>query len=370
MQFSLPRDVLLTCLHRVVGVLDRKQALPILSHVLIKIQDDTLAITCTDSEVELVAFATLDAAQAATTITLPGRKLYDICRVLPEGSRVDFKLSQQLMQIHCGRSRFSLQTLPASDYPSLEDLPADVEITLLQKDFCSLLALTQFAIAQQDVRYFLNGLLLHLQGTTLTAVASDGHRLAMAELSLATAVTPAMRILVPRRGILELIKLLDASDADASMTLFLSQAHMQIKTDAFLFTSRLIDAQFPDYKRFFPRSFDKHVTLPHDALKQALLRAAILANDKVKSIRFDLADNLLTLTSTNQEHEVAEEPLVVSYDGGPVSIGFNLSYLIDVLQVLADDTLTLQIASDDSSVLIESAKDRIHASYLIMVLQI
>lgn len=367
MQFSLPRDLLLACLQRVVGVLDRRQALPILGHVLLKIEGDQLAVTGTDSEVELVAYAKLASSQEAVEITLPGRKLYDICRVLPEGSMVDLKLTQQLMQLHCGRSRFSLQTLPASEYPSLEDLPAQVELELQQQAFRSLLEQTQFAVAQQDVRYFLNGLLLELQGATLTAVGSDGHRLALAQLSLTSSPESSIRILLPRRGILELVKLLDS--ADASMTLALSPAHLQIQTVDFRFTSRLIDGQFPDYKSFFPRQLDKIVTLVNADLKQALSRAAILANDKVKAIRFELTDNLLTLTTTNQEQEEAQESLTVDYAGIPLSIGFNLSYFLDVLSVLKGDSMRLQLANAESSVVIESTLDN-QASYLIMPLRI
>lgn len=367
MQFSLPRDLLLACLQRVVGVLDRRQALPILGHVLLRIQGDELAVTGTDSEVELVAFAKLANPQEASEITLPGRKLYDICRVLPEGSSVDFKLSQQLMQLNCGRSRFSLQTLPVSEFPSLEDLPAQVELTLQQNAFRSLLEQTQFAIAQQDVRYFLNGLLLELQQANLVAVGSDGHRLALAQLALNTPAASLIRLLVPRRGILELVKLLDNSDE--SMTLAMSPVHIQIQTKDFRFTSRLIDGQFPDYKSFFPRQLDKIVTIVNADLKQALSRAAILANDKVKAIRFELTENLLTLTTTNQENEEAQESLTVSYTGPALSTGFNLSYFLDVLSVLQGDSLRLQLANPESSVVIESTLDN-QASYLIMPLRI
>ena len=365
MQFLLPRDLLTACLHRVVGVLDRRQTLPILGHVLLHIQGDELAVTATDSEIELVAYAKLPDAQEAVDITLPGRKLYDICRVLPEGSMVEMKLSQQLMQIRCGRSRFSLQTLPAADFPSLEDLPAQVELSLQQGLFLSLLEQTHFAVAQQDVRYFLNGLLLDLQKEMLVAVGSDGHRLALAQLPLSAA--SAIRILLPRRGVLELIKLL--GNDEASMNLALSPAHLQIKSADFHFTSRLIDGQFPDYRGFFPRQLDKVVTVANADLKQALSRAAILASDKVKAIRFELTENLLTLTTTNQEHEEAQESLTVDYAGPALSTGFNLSYFLDVLTVLKGEQLRIQLADADSSIVIESTLDN-QASYLIMPLRI
>lgn len=367
MQFSLPRDILLACLQRVVGVLDRRQALPILGHVLLKIQGSQLAVTGTDSEIELVAYANLTTSQNDIAITLPGKKLFDICKVLPEGSDISFNLEKQLMKLSCGRSRFSLQTLPATDFPSLEDLPAQTELVLPQLIFKGLLEKTEFAVALQDVRYFLNGLLLELHGELLVAVGSDGHRLALAQLPLTSPIESGLRILVPRRGVQELIKLLDGSEE--TVNLALSPQHIQLQTVNFRFTSRLIDGQFPDYRTFFPRNLDKTVTITNIELKQALMRASILASDKVKAIRFEITENLLTLTTSNQEHEEAQESISIEYAGPALSVGFNLTYLLDVLAVLPGEQLRMQLANADSSVVIEPTQDN-QASYLIMPLRI
>lgn len=367
MQFFIPRDTLLACLHRVVGILDRKQALPVLSHVLIHIQEKALAVKGTDSEVELVAFADLPKSQESCAITLPGRKLYDICRALPEGCELKFTLTQQLMQVSAGRSRFSLQTIPATDFPTLEDLPATIEIEQRQGDFRLLLEQTQFAMAQQDVRFFLNGLSLAFNHQQLTMVASDGHRLAMAQLTLKQELQVAIRIIMPRRGALELIKLLTSEDE--TMTLAVSVSHLRIKTKDFDFTSRLINASYPDHKQFFPKNADKSVIINSSLFKQALQRAAILANDKVRGIRFDLTPDLLTLSCVNQEQEASEESLPVQYQGENLSLGFNLSYFLDVLQVLKGDTIQLLIGSGQSGVIVESTTDKL-ASYLVMPLTI
>jgi len=353
MKFSISRDALIKPLNLVAGVVERRQTLPILSNVLLSLEAGQLSLTGTDLEVELVGRVAVDGESVDGEVTVPARKLVDICKSLPDGSNIEFTLDAGKAMVKAGRSRFTLSTLPASEFPSVEEGGADLTLELPQSVIKRLIERTAFAMAQQDVRYYLNGMLLELKAGRLRMVATDGHRLA-----LCTAAEPVSAgdasIIVPRKGVLELSRLLDA---DESMRLVIGSNHIRAVNQQFTFTSKLVDGKFPEYERVLPKSADKTVIGDRLELRQAFTRTAILSNEKYRGVRLKLSPDTLDITANNPEQEQAEEVVAVQYQGEALEVGFNVSYLLDVLSVLDGNNIRLSLSDSASSALLEEAEE-------------
>ena len=352
MKFSIARDALIKPLNLVAGVVERRQTLPILSNVLLALEDKTLSLTGTDLEVELIGRVELDAAGVDGEVTVPARKLVDICKSLPEGSTIEFSLEAGKAPGKAGRSRFTLSTLPAADFPAVEGGAGSVALSLDQSLVKQLIDSTAFAMAQQDVRYYLNGLFLEIMGGRLRVVATDGHRLALAT-GPALVEAADTGVIIPRKGVLELSRLLDGS---VPLELAIGTNHIRATNEQFTFTSKLVDGKFPDYERVIPKNADKSVIGERGELKQAFTRTAILSNEKYRGVRLKLSDNNLDITANNPEQEQAEEVVGVQYTGAELEIGFNVSYLLDVLSVLEQPQVRLSLSDEASSALLENAE--------------
>jgi len=347
MKLSAARDVLLKPLQAVIGVVERRQTMPILSNVLLVAKDNTLAVTATDLEVELVAEAEV-AVEAGGEITVSGRKLLDICRALPEGSDIDISVSGEKVIVRSGRSKFSLATLPAAEFPTVEDIKAGQTIEVAQNVLGRLIEKTHFSMAQQDVRYYLNGMLLETGGKYLRAVATDGHRLALCEAELEGSVDE-QQVIVPRKGVLELQRLMTG---EGSLNIELGPNHVRIQLDGIRFTSKLIDGRFPEYDRVIPKASSNQLTAERGSFKSALQRTAILSNEKYRGIRLIIRDSGVVMQAHNPEQEEAEEELEVEYSGEDIEIGFNVNYLLDALAAVDGDEVTLSVLDGNSSCLI------------------
>ena len=352
MKFSIARDALIKPLNLVAGVVERRQTLPILSNVLLALEDKTLSLTGTDLEVELIGRVELEAAGVDGEVTVPARKLVDICKSLPEGSTIEFSLEAGKATVKAGRSRFTLSTLPAADFPAVEGGAGSVALSLDQSLVKQLIDGTAFAMAQQDVRYYLNGLYLEIMGGRLRVVATDGHRLALAT-GPALVEAADTGVIIPRKGVLELSRLLDGS---VPLELAIGTNHIRATNEQFTFTSKLVDGKFPDYERVIPKNADKSVIGERGELKQAFTRTAILSNEKYRGVRLKLSDNSLDITANNPEQEQAEEVVGVQYSGAELEIGFNVSYLLDVLSVLGQPQVRLSLSDEASSALLENAE--------------
>lgn len=355
MHFEISREALIKPLQLVTGVVERRQTLPVLSNVLLVLEKGQLSLTGTDLEVELVGRVNVGPAGREGEVTIPARKLMDICKSLPDDATLKLDVDEGKAVIRHGRSRFSLSTLPASDFPSVEESAGTLEFSLPQSTLKAMLDSTSFAMAQQDVRYYLNGLLVEVSADYLRVVATDGHRLAMhTERMKIPNAAGKLQIIVPRKGILELSRLLDG---DEPVSLVLGTNHIRARTKDFTFTSKLVDGKFPDYDRVLPKGGDKVLTAVRSDLRQALNRTAILSNEKFRGIRLMLANDELKIVANNPEQEEAEEIISVEYKGAQLEIGFNVSYLVDVLGVLSTDSVQMILADSNSSVLIQATEN-------------
>lgn len=357
MKFSVPRDTLLKSLNLVAGVVERRQTLPILANVLMVLEGERLSLTGTDLEVELVGRVALPGGGEAGEVTVPARKLTDICKSLPEGSDLQFSLAEGKATVKSGRSRFTLSTLPAREFPNVEDSIGTHQLTLKQGQMKRLIDRTAFAMAQQDVRYYLNGMLWELSAEQLRVVATDGHRLAMCTLTEKINVKGDgdTQVILPRKGVLELTRLL--LDEEADISIVIGSNHVRAMTEDFTFTSKLVDGKFPDYQRVLPRAADNVLLGSRLDLRQAFTRTAILSNEKYRGVRLKLSGNTLDIVANNPEQEEAEETVTVEYAGEPLEMGFNVSYLLDVLGVLSGERVKLSLADPNSSALLEESEE-------------
>lgn len=366
MKLQTQRNELLSALQAVIGVVERRQTMPILSNLLLKAENDTLSVTATDLELELVTRIAVTVDQPGS-ITVPARKLLDICRGLPESAEIRIEVDEQRIRVASGRSRFALSTLPATEFPFLDEIEGGDSVSLPQSTLKRLLERTQFAMAHQDVRYYLNGLLLVISSEGVRAVATDGHRLALCDAEAETGISDTRQVIVPRKAIVELQRLLAASDEPVRLTL--SDNHIQIHLPDIRFTSKLIDGRFPDYQRVIPEEGDKRVTGDREAVRQALTRTAILSNEKFKGVRLTLDENRLRLQTHNPDQEEAEDELEVEYGDGPIEIGFNVNYLVDALSVMEADEFTLELTGPDSSGLLREKGDD-SSQYVVMPMRL
>jgi DNA polymerase-3 subunit beta len=348
MKLTATREQILSPLQSVIGVVERRQTMPVLSNVLLSARNNRLGVTGTDLEVELVASTEVQVQQAGD-VTVPGRKLLDICRALPEGTQLTLMTEAERATLRCGRSRFALSTLPAAEFPVVEEINAELTVTVAQADCRRLIDKTHFSMAQQDVRYYLNGMLLEADGSTLRAVATDGHRLALCEIPLSTPVRTKQQVIVPRKGVLELQRCLGS---EGPLELAIGTNHVRAQIGDIRFTSKLIDGRFPDYARVIPTRPSRLVEADRETLGQALQRTAILSNEKYRGIRLQLKPGLLTLQAHNPEQEEAEDQLEVQYSGEEMEIGFNVTYLLDALSAIDTDRVQVGLTDSNSSCLI------------------
>jgi DNA polymerase-3 subunit beta len=351
MKLKASRETFLEPLQAVIGVVERRQTMPILANVLVNAQSDGVTITATDLEVEMVAKADIAVDQPGE-VTLPGRKFLDICRALKEGAKLQLSVTGEKATVISGRSRFTLATLPAAEFPVIEDIKAVEQIVLPQASMKRLLEKTHFSMAHQDVRYYLNGLLLEIDKGKLRAVATDGHRLALCDVKADGSGSAGHQVIVPRKGVLELQRLLGE---EGDLMLAIGSNHMRAQVDSIQFTSKLIDGRFPDYQRVIPKRGDHPVTADREDLRQALYRAAILSNEKYRGIRMEIGPTM-RIQAHNPEQEEAEEEVEVSYDGELMEIGFNVNYLLDALDALDGDKAVFQVNDPSSSCLLWDEK--------------
>ena len=369
MRFAISREDLIKPLTLVAGVVERRQTLPVLSNILIVVDGDQLSLTGTDLEVELVGRVRLAEPAEAGEITVPARKLMDICKTLPDDSQISVQLEDEKIVLKSGRSRFSLTTLPAVDFPSVDESPQNLEFNIQQSQLKRLIERTSIAMAQQDVRYYLNGMLFEIQKGCLRAVATDGHRLAMSEAPADVASDDVRQVIIPRKGVLELNRLF-SGDTEDSVKVVMSSNHIRTITDNFTFTSKLVDGKFPDYKQVIPASSSGEMLVEREPLKQVLSRTAILSNEKYRGVRLNIDKDLLQVFANNPEQEEAEESLPVKYEGEPLEIGFNVSYLLDVLSVTHSTNIRVSFADSNSSILLEEIAEHPDSIYVVMPMRL
>ncbi len=355
MKFVISREALLKPLSLVGGVVERRQTLPILANVLLVLEGNRLSLTGTDLEVELVGRATVDDSKEPGEVTVPARKLMDICKSLPDGCDIEFAVEENRAVVRSGRSRFVLSTLPARDFPNIEDGIGNQEFTVKQGELKRLIERTSFAMAQQDVRYYLNGMLWEISSNQLRVVATDGHRLAMCTLETNLGVDGDVQVILPRKGVIEVSRLLQ--DEGAEINIVVGANHLRATTEDFTFTSKLVDGKFPEYQRVLPKMSDKIVLGSRAELKQAFTRTAILSNEKYRGVRLMLSNGNLQIMANNPEQEEAEETVTVDYQGDSLEVGFNVSYLLDVMSVISNDTVKISLSDPNSSALVEEPDD-------------
>lgn len=369
MNLTIQREAILKPLQLVIGVVERRQTMPILANVLLTAEEQNLLLTATDLEVEVVGRAILDQpVKEAAQITVPGRKLMDICRALPGQAMIDLFRDKERVILRSGSSRFVLATLPAVDFPALGSSEGQLEFSIPQKELQTLLQRTSFAMAQQDVRYYLNGMLLEINAGIIRAVATDGHRLALNTMSSPLTGNTFVQVIAPRKGIVELLRLLD--NAETEVRVAIASNHVRIQSTAFTFTSKLIDGRFPDYERVLPKNGDKILMLDREIFKEALSRASILSNEKIRGIRLQLRQGFLRVLANNPEQEEAEEIINVDYQGDDLDIGFNINYLLDVLNTLHSATIKLTLGDANSSMLVEEVDGDGKSFFVVMPLKL
>lgn len=366
MKFKILREDLLTPLQQVIGAVEKRQTLPALSNVLVKASDNLLSLTATDLEIEHVSSVPLMVDEKGE-ITIPAKKLLDICKSLPNEAEISVNVDVDRALVKSGRSRFTLSTLPATDFPSLDEISSVYEFSMPQNVLKNLIDKTAFAMAQQDVRYYLNGLMFEVSERSIKSVATDGHRLAYSESSLEADISDSKQVIIPRKGISELQRLL--SDTDDSVKVILGNNHIQCELPNQRFTSKLIDGRFPDYKRVMPAEEGNSLLVNRDALKQALIRASILSNEKYRGIRVILSQNLLKLQAQNPDQEEADVELEIEYQGDAMEVGINVNYMLDVLNTNSHEQAKLMIKDANSSCLIIFPDDD-SSRYVIMPMRL
>jgi DNA polymerase-3 subunit beta len=351
MKFSIQRDVLLQPISQVVGVVERRQTLPVLANFLISAQGDRLSCTGTDMEVELVAAVEADVEREGE-ITVPARKLVDIVRKLPEGVSITVVLETDKLTLSSGRGRYTLSTLPATEFPATDRVETLESHKIQEHKLKTILDKTSFAMANQDVRYYLNGLLFEFSGGGLTTVATDGHRLAVCELEADISDASDRQLIVPRKGVLELSRML--GDSDNEVELAIGKNHIRLVKGSMMFTSKLIDGRFPDYQAVIPKGTDRHIRISREDFILALQRASILSNEKYRGVRLEAGDGAMKIVAHNPQHEEAVEELEAELNFDQIAVGFNVTYLLDALNAIEAETVVMSLKDANSSCLISS----------------
>ena len=367
---QIVRDALLKPLQAVSGIVERRHTLPILANVLLEQREGHLYVTATDLEMQITAHSTLDGKDGQAT-TVGARKLQDLLRALPDDATLNIDVTSSKMTVRAGRSRFNLQTLPAADYPRISLGTEQLQtLSLPQRDLRKLFKLAEFAMAQQDIRYYLNGMLLVVDKGTLQAVATDGHRLSWASLAVAGDGGGELRrqeVILPRKTVLELGKLLTESDDPVTLDILANQVRFRFANVELV--SKVVDGKFPDFNRVIPVGHTKLIELDRATALAALQRASILSNEKFRGVRIVLATDQMKIICTNSEQEEAEEELEIDYTGDPLDIGFNITYLLDALQNVAVDKVMFAFGDANSSALV-TMPGRDDYKYVVMPMRI
>ncbi|KJV07157.1 DNA polymerase III subunit beta [Methylocucumis oryzae] len=349
MKFLINREEILSPLQQIVGVIERRQTMPILANVLIVVEDNTLVLTGTDLEIQIIAKIPLKSSATSGAITVPAKKLLDICRLLTAGSEIKFEVQQNKVKILANRSRFSLSSLPAKNYPEFAESQYEHEFEINAGTFKKGLDKTIFCMANQDVRYYLNGTFLNISNDLIKLVASDGHRLAVFEDHIHSPTGIEARIILPRKGVIELNRILD--DPEQVLNIKFSSNHIRVAYANLIFSAKLVDSKYPDFNKVFNQEFLEPIVIQKQLLKEALTRVAVLANEKYKGITLDI-DNSLKISTHNPEHEEAEEELSIEYSGNALSISFNVQYILDAIANIDTEQAVLNIAQNLSSCII------------------
>jgi len=364
---SAPRDTLLKPLQSVSGIIERRQTLPILSNVLIVRHQGSLDLVASDIEIEITSTVEVTTGDEQA-VTVNARKLLDILRALPDSANLTVTQQDRRMQLRAGKSRFSLQTLPAEDFPRMAPPEGDVaRFTLSQGVLKRLFALVHYAMAQQDIRYYLNGLLVMIEPGQLRVVATDGHRLGMATQSVEIEGIARQEVILPRKTVVELSRLLADDETPVEIQLSANQARFSLGNTTIV--SKLIDGKFPDFNRVIPKQHQRIFTVARVPIQQALQRAAILTNDKFRGVRWILTENSLRFSCSNTDQEEAQEEMDIDYTGEALDVGFNVSYLLDVLNHLDVEEVQWALGDANSSALL-TIPGRDDFKYVVMPMRI
>lgn len=365
MDWVLRREQLLKPLQIVTNIADKRHLNPIFSHVLFSIKGRELTVIGTDGEIELVANVTIEESCPDFALTLPARKLLDICKSLPEDALISFKQEASKVSVRSGKSRFTLSSLPVEQFPNLPTDEWATSLTISPLQWRTAMEKTQYAIAQQDYREYMNAMYLEIKDETISMVATDGHRMSVTKIDVASQQTNPLRVLLPKKTVSELLKTF--SEEDKVITLKVSEQQVQIKTENYEFTSRLLDCKFPDYSRALPSAQKaSNAICDRDLLKQALLRVSILSNEKNKAVRFLFQNNQLFISANNPDQEEAEEELDIQYEGSPMEINFNVVYIMDFLNAMPSGNVKMCLNDPKTSVLFEGMSAEVQNTYVLM----
>ncbi len=366
MKFTISREVLLQPLSQVIGVVERRQTLPVLANFMLAARDGRLTVTGTDMEVELISSVPADISQDGE-ITVPARKLVDIVKALPDGANINFSVSDDKAMLSAGRSRFTLSTLPASEFPATDQVETLENISVAEAALKKMMDKTSFAMANQDVRYYLNGLLFDFNGQQLRAIATDGHRLAICDLESSVDIAGDRQLIVPRKGVMELTRLLSGDEKE--VTLAIGRNHIRLVKGDTTFTSKLIDGRFPDYKAVVPVGADKQMLVDKATFINALQRAAILSNEKYKGVKLEASGSTIKIIAHNPLHEEAVEEIEAELNFDRLAVGFNVTYLLDALMAIDTEQVSLELKDANSSCLV-SAPDSDVNRHVVMPLKL
>ena len=366
MLFNIQRETLLAPLNQICGVVEKKGTLPILSNVLLRSEGDTLLLTTSDLDVEMRSACVVD-MQTPGEVTVPAQKFLDICKALPDGSMLTFSFDSGQCLITSGDSRFSLSTLPAQEFPLIDDMETYQPVAIGTTDLQRMLKQTVFCMAVQDVRYFLNGLLFEVLNNKLRCVSADGHRLALAECDYVNDSGLNKQVLIPRKGVLELQKMI--RDMDQQVTINIGTNHVKIDIDHISMTSKLIDGKFPDYESVIPLDMENNFIADRNTLRQALQRVAILSNEQYKGVKFKITPNKLEIIGHNPDQEQAEDVIAVKTEIENIETAFNVNYIMDATQAFQDDEIQFSFKEALSSCLIKHP-DRLDCRLVVMPLRI
>jgi DNA polymerase-3 subunit beta len=369
MNMTIQKDLLLPALQQVIGAIERRQTLPILGNFLFEFSETNLKITATDLEIELINNISIDKVEKEGSFTLPARKFLDICRSLPDGAEICLRAEGDQLIILSDRSKFTLTTLPASDFPRVECLREPNVILIEQNKFKYIIQNVSFAMAQQDVRYYLNGMLLEVDSSSLCAATTDGHRLALCKYFFESKLNEVKQVIIPRKGIFEIQRLL--YDNNSITRIEIDNNHIKVDIGSVQITSKLIDGKFPDYKRVIPDSSDKFIKINRDLFRQALTRSAIISNEKFKGARFIFSMNLVSIETKNNENENSKQDIDVDFNGNELIIGFNILYLLDIVNIIKDEYLTLELRTSETSCVVHYIdKLGMNCTYVVMPMRI
>jgi DNA polymerase III subunit beta len=354
MKFIINRETLLTPLQQIVGVIEKRQTMPVLANVLMFVDSGLLTLTGTDLEIQIIAKVSVTDSTPGS-MTIPARKLLDLCRLLPNGASIQFEQQNEKVKLLSNRSKFSLNCLPAENYPKFAETEMDKRFTINAGKFKKALEKTVFCMANQDVRYYLNGLLLSISNNRIKLVASDGHRLAIYEGRLEEQTGYESRIILPRKGVLELYRLLE--NLDTELTVMFSNNNIKIVIGQLVFSAKLVDAKYPDFGKVFQQAFYDPISISKQALKETLTRVAVLSNEKLKGVTFDITPGSVKISAHNPDHDEAEEEISLDYNGELLTIAFNAQYVLDAVSNLDSETALLTIANNASSCFIDEPNE-------------